>query len=299
MRGKYGQITSVLKGTDISIFMFGLAVYTGAILTASLRLGLIARAQSIKISYGESTSLTYIGFFFNNFLPTAIGGDVVKAYYLSKQSKDKTGAYASVFIDRAVGLVTMILMAFVALLFSGNGIVERPVKYMIYAITAIAVAGTAFLLNERFARKFSALFFIVRPFEKQLKKAYRAINSYRHHTLLITQTLAISIVSQLLLFASMGVLADSIGSRISAMDILLRMPVISMMSLLPSINGLGLREGATVLLFGPLIGKPNAFAVSVLVIVILLITSVIGGIIYALSPQFRIKLKDIDKEADL
>jgi len=72
-----------------------------------------------------------------------------------------------------------------------------------------------------------------------------------------------------------------------------------MMSLLPSINGLGLREGATVLLFGPLIGKTSAFAVSVLVIAMLLATSLVGGLIYAISPQFRVKLKDLDKETKI
>ena len=299
MRGKYGQILSVLKGTDTPVFLTGLLVYMGAILLASVRLKLIAGAQSIAMTASDAISLTYIGYFFNNFLPTSIGGDVVKAYYLSKRNTEKTGSYTSVFIDRAIGLVTMILMAFVALFFAGSGIVEKPVKYMIYAITAISAAGVIFLLNERFARKFSALLSIVRPIENQLKKAYRAINSYRHHTLLIIQTLAISIASQLLFFASMGILTRSIGSAISGMNLLLRMPIISMMSLLPSINGLGLREGATVLLFGPLIGKANAFAVSILVIVMLLATSLIGGVIYAVSPQFKVKLKDLDKETDI
>jgi uncharacterized protein (TIRG00374 family) len=299
MRGKYGQILSVIKGTDVRIFLSGLALYMCAILLASVRLRLIARVQSIVMTYSDALSLTYIGYFFNNFLPTSIGGDVVKAYYLSKRNIEKTGSYTSVFIDRAIGLVTMVLMAFVALLFAGAGIVERPVKYMIYAITALSAAGVVFMLNEAVARKFSAILFIVRPVEKQLKKAYRAINSYRHHTILIIQSLAISIASQLLFFASMGTLALSIGSRISALDLLLRMPIISMLSLLPSINGLGLREGATVLLFGPLIGKTSAFAVSVLVIAMLLATSLVGGLIYAISPQFRVKLKDLDKETKI
>jgi hypothetical protein len=53
------------------------------------------------------------------------------------------------------------------------------------------------------------------------------------------------------------------------------------------------REGSVVLFFGPLIGKTNAFAISIIVLAILLITSVIGGIIYMVSPQFKMRLKDI------
>ncbi len=79
------------------------------------------------------------------------------------------------------------------------------------------------------------------------------------------------------------------------MEILLRMPIISAVSLLPSINGLGVREGSTVVLFAPIIGKENAFVVSILWFLILFIISVAGGLIYAFSPQFKIKWGEIDE----
>jgi uncharacterized membrane protein YbhN (UPF0104 family) len=71
------------------------------------------------------------------------------------------------------------------------------------------------------------------------------------------------------------------------------------MSLLPSLNGLGLREGATVVFFGPLIGKGNAFAISILWVIILLIMSLLGGLIYALSPQFRVRLDALKEKEGL
>ena len=129
---------------------------------------------------------------------------------------------------------------------------------------------------------------------KELKKVYNAVNKYKHNSKLIFQSIVISIASQLLFFMSIGVLALSIGSRIPVMDIVLKMPIISMMSMLPSINGLGLREGSTVLLFGPSIGRENAFAVSILWLALLFVVSVAGGIVYGLSPQFRVKFKNIE-----
>jgi hypothetical protein len=193
----------------------------------------------------------------------------------------------------------MVFMAFIALFFADSGILDRRLKLIIYAITACSALGVVFMLNESFARKFSALLVMVRPLEDKLKKAYRAVNSYRHHKILISWTLAISVASQLFFFLSIGVLALSIGSRIGAMDLLLRMPIVSVVSLLPSINGLGLREGASVLLFGPLIGNANAFAVSILVVATLLLASLAGALIYAMSPQFRVRIRDLDKEAPL
>lgn len=294
MRDKYGEIFGALKKASIPMFGLALLFFIFATFIASYRLKLIIHTQGdIPIKFMDVVSLTFIGYFFNNFLPTSIGGDVVKAYYLSRKTDDKTGSFTSVFVDRAIGLFTMIFMAFIALCFAGTGIVDDPIRYMIYAITVFSIVAITFMTNKKFAKKFSVLLVLVRPMEERLRKVYNAINKYRHHTRLLIESLAISVLSQIMFFASIGMLIFSIGSRISPIDIFLRVPITSAMSLLPSINGLGVREGSTVLLFGPLIGKEKAFVVSILWLLVLLSVSIIGGIIYLVSPQFKIKLKEI------
>lgn len=296
VRGNHEQILSVLKGTSIATFFLGFLAFILAVSISSIRLKLIVAVQGIKITLGEALSLTFIGYFFNNFLPTAIGGDVIKGYYLSRKSSNKAGSYTSVLVDRAIGLVTMVFMAFIALVIVGESIVEPPIRNVIYIITAVSVVAIIFLANKAVAKKISHLFFLFKPIRETMKKVYGIINGYRDRIGLMLGTFMISVVSQLLYFSSIGILALSIGSRVSAIDVLMRMPIVSMMSLLPSINGLGLREGSTVVLFSPLIGKENAFAVSILVIFMLLMTSLIGGLVYAFSPQFKVRIKEIETE---
>jgi hypothetical protein len=293
MRDKYDLIINALKGTRVPLFALALLAFLTAITLASVRLKLIINAQDITISLKEGVSLTFIGYFFNNFLPTAIGGDVVKAYYLSKKTHLKMGAYTSIFVDRVMGLITMIFMAFLALSLAGNQSTDNVIRYSIYGITLISLAAIIFITNKNIAKKFFFLLFFLKPIEDKIKNIYNVVYKYKHHKALMLQSLAISFISQLLFFFSLGILALSIGERMPIMDLLLRSPLISAASLLPSINGLGLREGATVMFFGPLIGKENAFAVSILWLAILLIISVAGGIIYLLSPQFKVKIKDI------
>ena len=63
--------------------------------------------------------------------------------------------------------------------------------------------------------------------------------------------------------------------------------------MLPSIGGLGLREGAIVAFFGSMVGNEKAFGISILLLATLFLISVIGGIIYLISPQFRsVKIKE-------
>ncbi|MBI5144042.1 MAG: flippase-like domain-containing protein [Candidatus Omnitrophica bacterium] len=298
MRTNYPAIIMTLKGANPYIFCLALFVFIGAITLASLRLKIIIGSQdiSININFLEALSLTFIGYFFNNFLPTTIGGDVVKGYYLAKKTGETLHSFASVFVDRVIGLLTMIIMAFVIVTFAGRAVADNMVRWLIYIIMAFSAAMILFMTNKKATKIFSVVLFFLRPIEEKLKRIYNAISGYRHHKALIFQSFFISIISQLLFFMCLGTLAMSIGSPIPIIDILLRMPIISILSLLPSINGLGLREGSTVVFFGPIIGKENAFAVSILWLLVLFVTSIIGGVIYGLSPQFKIKFKEIAKE---
>jgi glycosyltransferase 2 family protein len=296
MRGRYSQILDALKSTNASIFIAAFLSFVLAISLASVRLKLIIGIQSIPVTFREALSLTFIGYFFNNFLPTAIGGDVVKAYYLGKKTHHKMSAYTSIFVDRVMGLVTMMLMAFIALLFVKNGIIDRKLKMAVYGVTIASVLVIILATNKTVAKKLSKALFFLKPFEDKLSRAYNVIHQYKNHNVLMIQSFCISIASQVLFYISYGILIFSIGQKIDLVEIFVRTPLVSALSLLPSINGLGLREGSTVMLFGPLIGKTNAFAVSILMLVLLLMISVIGGVVYAFSPQFKVKLNKLEKE---
>ena len=293
MRHKYHHIISVIRQMNIAVVCMAFLIFQAALLTASVRLKLIIEAQEIKILLPEAISLTFIGYFFNNFLPTAIGGDVVKAYYLSKRANNKIGSFASIFVDRTIGLITMIFMATLTIFFIRGEAIDARIKYVIYGITVLASFVIILAMNRNFAKLFSVFLFFVKPLEDKLRRAYDVVHTYKHHKNLMLRSFAISVLSQLLFFTTLSTLAFSIGSHIPIIELLLRVPLISVLSLLPSINGLGLREGATVLLFGPLIGSENAFAVSILMLFILFATSLMGGVIYGLSPQFRVRLKEI------
>lgn len=297
MRDKYPQILKALASTNVPVFFLGFLIFVAACAAASVRLQFLIGAQDIVVTLRETLPLTFIGYFFNNFLPTAIGGDVVKAYYLSHKTEDKAGSYASVFVDRVIGLITMILMAFVALLFVKEGVVDNTIKYIVYTITLCSILAIVFMTNKRLAKKFSFLLFLVKPLKEKFKKIYGIIHEYQYQKSLMVKSFAISFISQIFFFMSLWVIAMSLGGRIPAKDLFIKTPIISMMTLLPSINGLGLREGSTVVLFGPIIGHDKAFAVSILWLLVLLCISIIGGIIYAVSPQFKIRMKEIEEGA--
>ena len=78
--------------------------------------------EGLKIPLGRVIQLSYIGYFFNNFMPTAVGGDIVKAYYAYKQTKKAAKSFISVFMDRFLGLFSFIFIAVFMLFISWKNI---------------------------------------------------------------------------------------------------------------------------------------------------------------------------------
>ena len=85
----------------------------------------------------------------------------------------------------------------------------------------------------------------------------------------------------------MFVLINGMGKTIPMKMVLLLMPLVSIISMLPSINGLGIRESAIYFLFGPYVGYENAIALSLLWLFMLLSASLVGAISYLFGAQYR------------
>ncbi|MGB2822979.1 MAG: lysylphosphatidylglycerol synthase transmembrane domain-containing protein, partial [Phycisphaerae bacterium] len=112
----------------------------------------------IRISLWEAIRLTFLGQFFNAIVPGTVGGDLVKAYYVSKHTTRKAAVLVSVFVDRLLGLVELALMAAGMLLVVVLGdlvedLDEVRLPAMCVAGVLVTVAGILlFLLSTRFRR---------------------------------------------------------------------------------------------------------------------------------------------------
>ena len=71
------------------------------------------------------------------------------------------------------------------------------------------------------------------------------------------------------------------------------MAIIAIVSMLPSIGGLGVRASGFVLLFAPVTGKEVALALGILWLGGLVVLAIIGGLVYALTDRHKIKLADV------
>ena len=273
------------------------------VVVRAYRWRVLLSALEIEVPLGQLTALYFIGFLFTNVLPTGFGGDPIRMYELSRYTHRTAESAGTVLADRFFGLIVLQAMAVVALAF-GYPLVE---PWMI-AFTVLLFVGSLvavwLLLNRQLWQSLGER---LKPLaslgQKQgsipskivgqvgnlsivegFKRFYESLHGYNIAS--VGKTLGVSLVFNILLITMNYLLGLSLGTRVSIWYYFLFVPITSIVTLLPvSFAGLGVREGAYVLLFIQA-GMPRetALSLSLLVYVISIFTpGLIGGIIYVLK----------------
>jgi len=296
MRGNFHDIAATLVKTSPILFLLATLLFIINIVFVSTRLQLLFIAEGIRIPFGQVVELSFIGYFFNNFLPTAVGGDLVKVYYAHKTTRQMAKSFIAIFMDRFIGLFCFVFLAVAAVLFS-RGKSGAEITKIVFVFALVSIAVLFVILNTAIAKVILARLskFKLWDLGERLSKVYRAVHEYRNKKGVILIVTGISIVAQVIYFLTIYILVKSLDANLVLTTIFILMSIVSVISMLPSMGGLGLREGAIVAFFGPFIGNEKAFSVSILLFAVLLIVSLVGAFIYISAPQFRVKGEDLTK----
>jgi hypothetical protein len=219
----------------------------------AVRWRLLLAVQGIRITFWESLRLTYIGWFFNNWLPGATGGDFVKAYYIAAQTHHKAEAVTVVFLDRFLGLVSVCIVGAVAVTASLTDPRVRVAQIIMGAFMAAVLVGTAVFYSQRLRRLLRVDRLIARlPLAKTVAKVDRALFVYRYHKRQVGQAVLYSWGTQVGSILAMWWVAVGLGSRADWYHYFLNMPVVWIgWGLVPVPGGFGVAESLMQQLFGP------------------------------------------------
>ncbi|HEY1861326.1 MAG TPA: lysylphosphatidylglycerol synthase transmembrane domain-containing protein [Gemmataceae bacterium] len=182
----------VVEGKPIphpEFFFLALALCLASVLLSFVRWFVLVRAVGLPFRLSDALRLGMVGYFFNNFLPGSIGGDVLKAAFLAREQDRRTVAVATVVMDRMIALWALIW--FVAILGCGfwlagqfqGDTAEESQRIVIGAVAICAVSLTAWLLlgflpagrAERFAQRLNRL----RKIGHSAAEFWRAVWMYR------------------------------------------------------------------------------------------------------------------------
>lgn len=235
----------------------------------------------LQVPIARLVKLYFVGTFFNTFLPSGFGGDVVRVIELAQDSRHAHEAAGTVLVDRLTGLLVLLAMALLALPFSLNLISPA----LTASITALAVGGLGggwMLFQQRLLGRVIGLIPEGLPFgaKRQVEKLYDAISGSGPKA--VGQALGISLAFNALLIFLNYSIAMSVGVDVSLSYFFLFVPPTSLALMVPSVGGLGAREWAYTELWPQIgVGATEALAMSLLNYAVNAATGIIGGVIYA------------------
>ena len=210
----------------------------------AVRWRLLLRVQGIDLGFLEGLRLTFIGWFFNNWMPGSTGGDFVKAYYVARLTHRKSEAVTVVFLDRFVGLAALCVMGGGAVLVSLHDPRIQAARIIVLLFLA-AVAGGGTVYYSRWLRRIFRVDRVLArlPLRHVVEKVDRALLAYRDHKGTVALAVVYSWGTQLVSILATWWLALALGSHAAWYQYFIAMPAIWLVwALIPVPGGFGVAE---------------------------------------------------------
>ena len=247
---------------------------------------LVALAPGSRPPLGAVLRVFFVSSFVSNFVPS-VASDLYRAYALSKYDVHLAESTASVLMDRALGVLSVVLVGGLSLLFARNVAVPRELLLSLGLMFAVCAVAAAVVFSETAAgwvRAFAALMPIA-LLRRVAETLTDAVRRYADHHREMIRVLAFSIVVQVIRVLQAWCLGVGLGISLPASAYFAFIPVIVLIMQLPiTPNGLGTTQAAFCWLFLPAgAPAPRVFALSVLFLALGIVGTLPGGVLYALG----------------
>ena len=275
------------KNSDKIWILAGIIAYGFVEVVATVRWQILLKVQGISLSFFRVLSLLMIGILFNLFMPGGTGGDVIKIFYLLKETPGKkAGALLAVLMDRLIGLLGLIGFTGMILVsryqWLSSTEITRNLTWTLLAIMGASFGGIAFSflitgfgLAQRLPQKM--------PLRDKLIDLSVAYSAYARAWKASLGAFALSFAVHFGSFYVFFAATRAMRQTTPMLDIFGVMPIINTIAALPiSVGGAGIREKLFENMLGNLCGIQPAVAVAISLtgFIVLVFWAIIGGILY-------------------
>jgi uncharacterized protein (TIRG00374 family) len=293
----FRTISATLKDISIPLILLSAATHFYGIWITAFRWQTLLKTQGVRLSILSLSSSTLVGQFFNNFLPTSIGGDVYRAYDVTKKSDFPMSSSISVLVvERLSGIIASAVFAAAALFLGFTAIGGISIVIPILIFLAISILIFFLILNPNILglHKLAKKIRLLQKILDKLNNVYNTFLSFKNYKWTLVRVIFYSLTLQFAVIINYWLASRSLGIPLNLSVFIFIVPVVSIISMLPiSLGGIGVREGSLVFLMVSL-GAQNAKAAmcSLLLFAMLLVMGIIGGLIYAIRPFLAKKEKN-------
>ncbi|MEO8484370.1 MAG: lysylphosphatidylglycerol synthase transmembrane domain-containing protein [Acidobacteriota bacterium] len=282
-----GRLWNVARTASLAWLTAALVLYLVMILISAWRWGLLLRVQRVKAPFGALLNSFLVATFFNNFLPSNIGGDVIRIRDTARAAGSRTLATTVVLLDRGLGLLGLVFVsALGASLASAKSEVVGPIgPGILWLVFVAGVVGTVAMvvLPHGLGR-------LLRPLEslhqEWVRERIERLTDALHRFRAAPQSLVLgflgAILVQMTIVAFYAAVAKALAVPVPFAHLAILIPLSFIVQMLPiSVNGFGVREGLFTFYFAQLhMPAESALALSFVSAALIMLFSISGAIAY-------------------
>jgi len=251
------------------------------VIAATSRWKIVLSQFEIFVSFKEVMQMIWIGLFFNQILPSSIGGDTIRSYYLYKKNHSLGLSVLSVLADRVIGLIALVFLVLVTITLAFDLIKDPIARWGISLIAIGSTSGVIVILTlNNFTKKLVHLKLIRGLFTISLKCKEMIFSVYPG-----VKLISISLLIHILSIVTITILSLGMSLNINWLGLIIIMPLASLIMIVPiSIAGWGLREGVMVIGLGFVgVASENALTLSLSYGILMFIVFLPGLAIWLMS----------------
>lgn len=283
-----GRLAQALREASWLWLAIALGLYFLMLAVSSWRWGLLLRAQGVMVRGRTLLSSFLVATFFNNFLPSNIGGDVIRIRDTAPAARSRTLAATIVLVDRGLGLLALVLTAALGATITRSAMHGAPGPLSPWLLWAGFVVGALFTAQAVLTP--STLALLCRPLrllhaewvDARLARMTSALERFKGEPSALLGGAVGAVVVQVILVAFYAAIAYSMRIPVSPWHLAVIVPISFVVQMLPiSMNGFGVRE-ATFASYFALLGLPReaALLVSFVGAALMMLWSLAGAAVY-------------------
>lgn len=292
-RTEPAKIARQLHDADRAYLLLAVLLYLLGQAVSAYRWRRIGHSVGLGEGFRSYLRFYFVGMFFNFFGPSTLGGDLVRALYLTELTRRRALAFNSVLFDRLSGLVVLIAIGGVAFVAFPQYGLPRPL--LVVTVCLGIALFTGWWIAPRLAR------LLLPPHSRVRRLVANDLAPFWHDRRMLLAVVVVSLVFHSIQIAAQLVVSEALGLAVPLSYICIFHPLVSVISAVPiSLSGIGLREGGY-LYFLKHIGTAPSLAVAygVAWFAVMLACGLLGGLVFLFSggrlPRLTLP-PDLDRE---
>lgn len=281
------RLWATAKQASVVWLLFAIGLYAVNVVASLWRWHVLLEAQEVRVPVRTLVSSFLVALFFNNFLPSNIGGDFFRIADTAKIAKSKTVATTVILADRIMGVIALVLIAAIGASTAGaihpGAVPIWPVWLWAGFVAGAAASAPAVLVPDGFGRLLRPLS-VIHPewVGGRIDHLTAILSRFRRHPVRLAECFAGAVFVQATMVVFYYAVILALHQRIAFADLAVIVPISFVVQMLPiSVSGFGVRE-ATFSLYFARVGQPveGAILMSLVGQALIMLFSLSGAGVY-------------------